>query len=185
MAKPSEDRIVSATPSGSRAGPLVLLALNAGLAAVAYWVATADIGPLVAATRPTTVTPAMSNPLPTPAPLPRPVSLTALSETLARPLFRPDRRPYVPPPVEPARVAKAEPPPVEIAPPAVKLLGTLMLGRGQQRALLREGAAPRGTWVEIGGEIAGWRIVAIERAAVEFDNAGRRHVVSLESVRTP
>lgn len=107
--------------------------------------------------------------------------LTAYRETLTRPLFHPSRRPLVAP--APSAEAPAEPP-AEIAaaePSRMKLLGLIRTGARAQRALIRLEGQPYGTWVDVGGEIEGWRLSSIEPNKVLIEKNGGREELLLYS----
>jgi hypothetical protein len=99
----------------------------------------------------------------------------SFTETLERPLFWPSRRPAV----------GAKP---EVAVPSVptetsgdlRLAGVMSGGRGRARALIVSPQFPAGRWLEVGGEIDGWRLTRIENAVVSLEAAGRRQELRLQ-----
>ena len=119
------------------------------------------------------------------SPLPRPSALrlaldgttpAGFKETVARPLFWETRRPaperVAAPPPKPKQVVVAAAPP---EPPAVefRLAGIVHDGANVRRALIASPQSPDGRWVEIGGQIDGWRIAGIEQRSVRIEAGGR------------
>lgn len=97
--------------------------------------------------------------------------LEAFSETIKRPLFAQSRRPAEARSVEPQKVSA----PVEEETTHVnlRLSGIFHTGLTPRRALIVSTGEPNGRWLEEGGEIEGWRVVAIERLAVQITAGGR------------
>src|SRR5262249_9385533 len=93
--------------------------------------------------------------------------LDRLSATRERPLFSPTRRPTPPPPPPPP--AQAAPVAVVPQPPNVQLFGIVMDDEGA-RAIVSSGTT-KVDRVQIGDDIAGWKVAQIE---------GRRLVLSLD-----
>ncbi len=98
--------------------------------------------------------------------------LAEFSETIKRPLFAQSRRPAEVRSVEPQKVSA--PVEEEAAQVNLRLSGIFHTGLSPRRALIVSTDEPNGRWLEEGGEIEGWRVVAIERLAVQISAGGRR-----------
>jgi Type II secretion system protein C len=161
----------------------LLVATVAGLA-YGNWLAlnqSIETSPVLANDRQTSVAPA------TAAADEKSANLGDFSETLARPLFRPDRRP-APPEAEKPVVTETKPEPVEqvaAAPPPsnLRLLGTLRSGVETTRALLKLTDSDTARWVEIGGELGGWRLREIGDDRVVVEAQGKRSTLVLYPVK--
>lgn len=71
------------------------------------------------------------------------------------------------------------PPPASSAlDPDVTLRGVFMNGT-LAKAFLLSSQSPLGAWVQAGEEVAGWRVVAVERGQVVLEGQGQRLVVPL------
>jgi hypothetical protein len=101
-------------------------------------------------------------------------ALAAMPETAARPLISPTRRQ---PSARPLGVSPLAA--LEAAPDGLVLVGILRSGGGTRRALFRTSDAPRGTWVEEGDAIRGWRLIAVRERQVVLEQDGRRHELAL------
>lgn len=105
------------------------------------------------------------------------VDIVDLSQTLARPLFNANRRPRAPE----AAIAKApeapapSPPQAPASPPAqLHLIGLMRNGNSAPRALIRVESAPTATWINLGDEIAGWRLSEVNADHVVIEGSGQR-----------
>ncbi len=102
------------------------------------------------------------------------VAIADLAQTLARPLFNANRRPRTPE----AAIAKApEPPaPPQATPPPAQLhlIGMMRNGSSKARALIRVENAPTATWIDVGSEIAGWRLSEVNADHVVIEGSGQR-----------
>jgi hypothetical protein len=109
-------------------------------------------------------------------------SLAELSDTVARPLFHPTRRPVVvrtAAPVEPDMAPTLPPEPTGAPASRLSLIGVMGTGGKNRRALLRAEGQAYGTWVDVGGEIDGWRLSAIEDNRVLIEKSGGREELVL------
>jgi len=95
------------------------------------------------------------------ADVPPPEAFRAVVE---RPLFRPDRRPV------PVAVEPNFPPVLRSEPPPVTFVGTLR--RGGRTVALVAGAAPKLLELEPGGDVAGWRVLAVEPRRLVLEKDG-------------
>ena len=94
-----------------------------------------------------------------------------------RPLFSRNRQVRVAP--EP--VAPAPPPPVVATlDPGMTLKGVFM-SEGVAKAFLVTAQSPLGTWVEIDGQIGGWRLTAVTPDHVVLEGQGERLMVPLHA----
>lgn len=93
-----------------------------------------------------------------------------------RPLFSRNRQVLVAP--EP--VAPAPPPVVATLDPEMTLKGVFM-SEGVAKAFLVTAQSPLGTWVEIDGQIGGWRVTAVTPDHVVLDGQGERLTVPLHA----
>lgn len=94
-----------------------------------------------------------------------------------RPLFSRKRQVFVAP--EP--VAPAPPPPVVATlDPGMTLKGVFM-SEGVAKAFLVTAQNPLGTWVEIDGQIGGWRVTAVTPDHVVLEGQGERLTVPLHA----
>jgi len=94
-----------------------------------------------------------------------------------RPLFSRNRQVLVA--AEP--VAPAPPPPVMATlDPGMTLKGVFM-SEGVAKAFLITAQSPLGTWVEINGQIAGWRVTAVTPGHVVLEGQGQKLTVSLHA----
>ena len=111
-------------------------------------------------------------------------SLGEFSETTVRPLFSPTRRPVVAQVVPPeAETAAAESPAPEASasvPSRLTLIGLMRVG-DRDRALIRLEDAARGSWIEVGQEISGWRVSEIDDKGVVIKDASSSQVLVLHS----
>ncbi|MDX2308366.1 MAG: hypothetical protein NW216_09030 [Hyphomicrobium sp.] len=105
---------------------------------------------------PSTANPGDAGAMPARAPL----DPAAVAEISTRPLFASDRKPFVAPP--PSEVAST-PAAAEAVADGFRLVGTMRTGGRDARALIRQPDRPAAEWVEIGKEIGGWRLDAIEK----------------------
>lgn len=113
-----------------------------------------------------------------------PRSLSEFGETIVRPLFSPTRSPVVAQVMPPeAETAAAESPAPE-APASVAsrltLIGLMRVG-DRDRALIRSEDAARGSWVEVGQEISGWRVSEIDDKGVVIKGTSSRQVLFLHA----
>jgi hypothetical protein len=95
-------------------------------------------------------------------------TLGSLSATRDRPLFTPSRRPPPPPPVVVHAVEAAAP----VPPPAIVLLG-IVLEDDAPRALVRADGAKTVVRVQVGDEVGGWAVTAIEPRRLELSHDDR------------
>lgn len=113
------------------------------------------------------------------------VSMAELSETLARPLFNVNRRPRAPEIAVKAPDAPAPPPPAAGPPPAqLHLIGMMRAGSSKPRALIRIENAPTATWIDVGTEIAGWRLSEVANDHVVIEGNGQRVQLMLYADKT-
>ncbi len=116
-------------------------------------------------------------------------ALDDLAETVERPLFSPSRRPAAPASQEPAIAETATVPPspdfVQQAAnlPEVRLLGTLHDGAAKSRALLQVQDAVAAGWVDVGSDIAGWRLSAVQKDHVVLEATNERKTISLYTLQ--
>jgi hypothetical protein len=116
-------------------------------------------------------------------PQPQKRSLAAFPETIARPLFHPSRRPVT---VEAAKQptasepSSAAPEPESEEPSGLSLVGLMGAGEKGRRALIRPEGEAYGTWVEEGGEIAGWQLTSIDDDRVVIEKSGREEELLLD-----
>jgi len=112
----------------------------------------------------------------TPAPMPQPVKAsgaatvqdTALLQILRdRPPFTPGRRPPQPAPVL-ALVETPEPQATADIPPVPTVRGIALSGQSSVAILMLPSENTRLHRVTLGGQIAGWRVTAIQRESVTF-----------------
>ncbi len=104
------------------------------------------------------------------------VAIADLSQTLARPLFNANRRPRTTEAaIAKATEASAPPPPQATPPPAqLHLIGMMRNGSSKARALIRVENAPTAKWIDIGDEIAGWRLSEVNADHVVVEGSGQR-----------
>jgi general secretion pathway protein N len=95
-------------------------------------------------------------------------------EISARPLFAASRRPYEPP-VEPEADA---PPPVEVPPTALQLIG-VVLAEQDRSALVRPEGGDRAIWVREGDRLEGWVIEEITRDRVQLQRDDLMETIAL------
>ena len=94
-----------------------------------------------------------------------------------RPLFSRNRQVFV----APAPVALAPPPPVVARlDPGMTLKG-VFLSEGIAKAFLITAQSPLGSWVEINGQIGGWRVTAVTPDHVVLEGQGDRLTVPLHA----
>jgi hypothetical protein len=94
-----------------------------------------------------------------------------------RPLFSRNRQMLVAP--EP--VAPAPPPPmVTTLDPGMTLKGVFM-NEGVAKAFLITAQSPLGTWVEVDGQIGGWRVTAVTPDHVVLEGQGEKLMVPLHA----
>jgi hypothetical protein len=94
-----------------------------------------------------------------------------------RPLFSRNRQMLVAP--EP--VAPAPPPPmVTTLEPGMTLKGVFM-NEGVAKAFLITAQSPLGTWVEVDGQIGGWRVTAVTPDHVVLEGQGEKLMVPLHA----
>jgi hypothetical protein len=67
-----------------------------------------------------------------------------------------------------------------VAPSRLSLVGVMGTGGRAKRALLRPEGQAHGTWVELGGEIDGWRLARIEDSRVVIEKGGGREELALK-----
>ena len=104
------------------------------------------------------------------------ISIAGLSQTLARPLFNATRRPRTPD-VAVAKAAEPTPPAPQAAaaPPAqLHLIGMMRNGNSKPRALIRVENSPTAVWIDVGTEIAGWRLSEVNAGHVVIEGSGQR-----------
>lgn len=107
-----------------------------------------------------------------------------LSETLNRPLFFPGRKEPNP---NISKGPKPAPKTVEIKPvvtkrhlpDGIKLVGILEDANRERHALIRDASTPLGKWLELGGEVRGWKIASIEKQSVTVRSGGQSYVLKL------
>ena len=94
------------------------------------------------------------------------------SEIVTRPLFWPSRRPIdpTPPPAPPIETAS---PVNEPVPSGLRLAGIINDGEVRRRALLVWPGQPAGQWLHEGADMAGWRLLKIERFGVQVSTGSR------------
>ena len=113
-----------------------------------------------------------------------PRSLSEFGETIVRPLFSPTRRPVVaqvvPPEAETAAVESPAPEASASVPSRLTLIGLMRVG-DRDRALIRSEDALRGTWIEVGQEISGWRVSEIDDKGVVIKGTSSRQVLFLHA----
>lgn len=106
-------------------------------------------------------------------------ALANLSATRDRPLFAPNRRlQQVTDEVAPERPqhdAQAVSPGLG----ELTLVGTMRLGASRQRALIRTEGRPVANWFEVGSDVAGWRLEAIDTERVIVSRDQQRAVLPL------
>ena len=107
---------------------------------------------------------------------PRPIA--EFRETLARPLFVQSRRPPEARPPAPETTAPPTEKPLE--PPALRLTGIVDISSSGRRALIVSPGEPSGRWLPEGAEIDGWRLVSIERLAVQISHGGRLRQLDMQ-----
>jgi hypothetical protein len=101
-------------------------------------------------------------------------------QTLSRPLFRATRRP--PEREQPAAAARPQAaPPRQAArlPENLELVGIMQEEGRAGRALIRQGEAATGQWVEVGHMLQGWRLSRIEAGGIAFEAEGREQRLTL------
>ena len=96
-------------------------------------------------------------------------------QTIARPLFTPTRRPAAVA-ARPAAAPAAAPTP---SAQGLRLIGLIKTEGGETRVLIRSADEPLGTWVLVGGEVAGWKVTAIGDSKVTVESGGRRFDLNL------
>lgn len=98
-------------------------------------------------------------------------------EMASRPLFWPGRRP------RPAALAAVAPPAPQSTEQTAafefQLTGVLHDGGNARRALIVWPQQPSGRWVEVGADLAGWRLTGIGHHSIEIEDGGRRHELKL------
>jgi hypothetical protein len=92
------------------------------------------------------------------------------ADILSRPLFRQDRRPFVPPIAAPEPEIRAEPAQEDqvardLPLPNLVLAG-VNLGPEAASALVRDSDHETTGWLRIGDQVAGWRLKAVNEAAI-------------------
>ena len=105
------------------------------------------------------------------------VAIADLAQTLARPLFNANRRPRTPEAaIAEAPEAPTPSPPQAAAPPPAQLhlIGLMRNGSSKPRALIRVESAPTATWINLGDEIAGWRLSEVNTDHVVIEGSGQR-----------
>ncbi len=153
-------------------------ALAAGAIALAYmnWhlaTTSVDVSPLAVSVPATSEADALKEEELAPlAPL---TSKDRLAETLERPLFNATRRPDPEVPETPDLAAPASD---ATAFGNLKLVGLMQWG-ANQRALIRVSGEPYARWVELGGDVNGWKLRAIENNSVVVEQDDRRHEIKL------
>lgn len=170
---------------GGSLAHLLMLALCAGLS-VATWLAARENIETSPVTSPSTPQAASVPPLQMRAH----AKLEELAETTQRPLFAPTRRP-APAPTAPGPSETAQQQPADqtgssaepARMPTMTLLGTLKVGRERSRALLRADNANSADWVDLGGEIAGWRLSEVAKDHIVLEAAGQKSTLTLYPVR--
>lgn len=171
-----------------RSTPAILVALIAAMAAATWYAGQMpiDISPV-----PFTGEPA-AEATRRPLLLPQPPTPEVGDDFVTRPLFSETRRPSVP--RQPDAVPETSDPDASVAaqaaaepvPSGLRFIGLMSIGNRSQRALLRSGEAASGVWVDVGGEINGWRVAKIEPDRVTLENAGEvEHLVLRRGADAP
>ncbi len=107
------------------------------------------------------------------------------NQALARPVFRAGRRPFdpaqhmmpsqpAPPPVQQIAIVPQPPPDTSQI-----LLRGISINAGKNRVLISSPEAPDGTWLALGGVIAGWKVKAIDRNSVHLAFGDQEAILSL------
>ena len=105
------------------------------------------------------------------------ISIADLSQTLARPLFIAVRRPRTAgvAVAKAAEPAAAPAPQAAAAPPAqLHLIGMMRNGSSKPRALIRVENSSTAAWIDVGAEIAGWRLSEVNADHVIIEGSGQR-----------
>lgn len=112
----------------------------------------------------------------------RPAAMASSSRTAAgfenivqRPLFSRNRQGFVP-----AEPVAAPPPAMATLDPGLSLKGVFM-SDGVAKAFLVSGQNPLGVWVEVNGQIDGWRVAAVTPEHVILEGQGDRLTVPLHA----
>jgi hypothetical protein len=153
-------------PSTSSATRIWLLVCT-GLAGIIVFELSAPLAPQVTAAPPAVPLPEFAPPSEPFDPPPR----QHFAEIGARPLFSESRRPFLPE-SEPDEQPRDE----SIS---IELVGTLLTKQG--RAALLQPQGHDAQWVLVGGQIAGWQVVAIERDQVSLLLEERAEIVELRT----
>ena len=93
-----------------------------------------------------------------------------------RPLFSRNRQGFIPPP-EPAAAA---PPPMATLDAGITLKGVFM-SDGVAKAFLVTAQNPLGVWVEVSGQIDGWRVAAVTPGHVVLEGQNEKLMVPLHA----
>jgi hypothetical protein len=159
----------SQRPSNSAAGIWLLVCM--GLAGIIVVELSSLVAPQVTAALPAAPLPEFAPPTEPFNPPPRHL----FAGVAARPLFSASRRPFVPEsdPDEGSRDESI----------AIELVGTLLTNEGRTALLQPQGQDAQ--WVLIGGQIAGWQVVAIERDQVSLLLEERAETVELRTSASP
>ena len=162
---------------GTAARRVLIGALLSGVAVLAYvnWglLSTGiDISPMTPRTPIEAATDQTADTNATPvAPL---TTKDALAETLDRPLFNRTRKPDAREPESSETITSAP----EDGPNALKLVGMMQWG-SNRRALIRVSGEPYARWFDVGGDVDGWKLKAIERDFVVVEQDVRRREIRL------
>lgn len=105
------------------------------------------------------------------------LSPASFPETVERPLFWSTRRAKPP---APAHTPVADPRPAERSTSGLRLAGVMRGDDGKPRALIVSPDEPGGRWLEVGGEVDGWKLTRIGTNGVNVEAAGRRHELKLQ-----
>lgn len=111
-------------------------------------------------------------------------TLEGLWATRERPLFDPDRRPPAPPPLPViARPAPPPPQPVEPAPsaPPPLVLTGIVIADDKAYAIVSERLGARPKTVQVGDDIAGWRVDQIAPRQIVMTSGSQRIVLDLKA----
>ncbi|MEZ5810812.1 MAG: hypothetical protein R3D45_05285 [Rhizobiaceae bacterium] len=103
-------------------------------------------------------------------------------QAFSRPLFRPDRRKFEPPKPKPkpkpAKVAKKQPPKMQVPPPTFRVVGISINAAGA-RALIVGGPGGQPQWFAEGEAIGPWKLAAIENETVTLTHGAGEVSISL------
>jgi hypothetical protein len=155
-----------------RATVIIVLAASAtGLVLALYDIQRSPVetSPIVPARRTSSTLPVHQTSLSPPLVSQTPASFP---EIVNRPLFWPSRRPIAPP-QPPSRPIETASPAIEPVASGLRLAGIINDGDVRRRALLVWPGQPAGQWLHEGADMAGWRLLKIERFGVQVSTGSR------------